>query len=134
MTDQERLRQYAMEYVADKAEESKLKKRIESNNTSIKQLLELLKQDEVKLDDGTTVVCDIRKRETLDEDKLLEKLHKYAPDTECIKTKEYIDMDILESEIYHSKLSDEALTAMDECRNVKEIPTLLIRKPKKEKN
>ena len=136
MADQEqldRLKQCATEYVADKAEESKLKKRIESNNTSIKQLMELLKKEEVELDDGSKVVYSVTKREVLDEELLIKKLKQFAPDTQCIKQKEYVDMDILESEIYKGDLSNEALSAMDECRNVKEVPTLNIKKAKKGK-
>ena len=133
MTDLERLKQCATEYVADKAEESRLKKRLESNNTSIKQLMEVLGKEDIELDDGSRVVYSLTKRESLDEDKLLVQLKKYAPDTQCIKTKEYIDMDVLENELYHEKLSQEALAAMDTCRNVKEIPTLNIRKAKKGK-
>lgn len=131
MTDAERLKQCATEYIADKAEESKLKKRIESNNTSIKQLMELLKTDEVELEDGSKVVYGITKRESLDEEKLIGLLKKFAPDTQCIKSKEYIDMDILESEIYKGDLSDEAMTAMYKCKNIKEVPTLTIKKAKK---
>lgn len=133
MTDEERLKQYATEYVADKAEESRLKKRIETNNASIKTLMEMLAKDNVELDDGSKVCYGITKRESLDEDKLLGVLKKYAPDTQCIKTKEYIDMDVLENEIYHDKLPDVAVSAMDACRNVKEIPTLTIKKAKKGK-
>ncbi len=133
MTDLEQLKQCAMEYVADKAEESKLKKRIESNNTSIKSLMEILKMEDVELDDGSKVHYGVTKKESLDEEKLLVQLKKYAPDTKCIKTKEYIDMDILESEIYHEQLPDEAMAAMDSCRNVKEVPTLTIKKAKKGK-
>ena len=133
MTDEERLKQYATEYVADKAEESKLKKRLESNNTNIKQLMEVLGKEDIELDDGSRVVYSITKRESLDEEKLLVQLKKYAPDTQCIKTKEYIDMDILENELYHDKIPEVALAAMDTCRNVKEIPTLNIKKAKKGK-
>ena len=129
----ERLKVCAAEYVADKAEESKLKKRLESNNSEIKELMRFFGQDEVELDDGTRVVYSVTQKTSLDEEKLLIQLKKYAPDTECIKTKEYIDMDILENEIYHEKLSAEALSAMDSCRNVKEVPTLNIRKAKKGK-
>lgn len=129
----ERLKVCATEYVADKAEESKLKKRLESNNSEIKELMQFFGQDEVELDDGTRVVYSVTQKTSLDEEKLLIQLKKYAPDTKCIKTKEYIDMDILENEIYHEKLSAEALSAMDSCRNVKEVPTLNIRKAKKGK-
>lgn len=131
MTDQEKLLQVATEYVRNKAELDALKKRVEGANTSIKQLMELLDVDEVKLEDGSRVVCGITKRESLDEEKAIKQLKKFAPDTGCIKTKEYIDMDILEGEIYRGNLSDEAMQALDTCRKIKEIPTLTIKKPKK---
>ena len=133
MTELEQLKKCATEYVSDKAEESKLKKRLESNNTSIKQLMELLKMEDVELDDGAKVHYGVTVKESLDEEKLLTQLKKYAPDTQCIKTKEYIDMDVLESEIYHEKLSAEAMAAMDTCRNEKLVPTLTIKKAKKGK-
>lgn len=133
MTDQEKLKQFATEYVKDKAELDTLKKRVDSTNTNIKQLMELLNTDEVELDDGSRVVYGITRRESLDEDKLLIQLKMYAPDTQAIQTKEYVDMDILENEIYHDKLSEEAMKALDSCRNVKEIPTLNIKKAKKGK-
>ena len=133
MTELEQLKKCATEYVSDKAEESKLKKRIESNNTSIKQLMELLQMEDVELDDGSKVHYGVTKKESLDEEKLLVQLKKYAPDTKCIKTIEYVDMDVLESEIYHDQLSAEALAAMDTCRNEKLIPTLTIKKAKKGK-
>ena len=133
MTELEQLKQCATEYVADKAAESKLKKRLESNNTSIKQLMELLKMEDVELDDGSKVHYGVTVKESLDEEKLLAQLKKYAPDTQCIKTKEYIDMDVLESEIYHDRLSAEAMAAMDTCRNEKLVPTLTIKKAKKGK-
>lgn len=129
----EQLKEWASEYVVAKATEGKLKKQIENLNANIKQSMELDKLNEVELDDGAKVCYSITKRESLDEEKLLAQLKKYAPNTQCIKTKEYIDMDILEGEIYHDKLSSEALAAMDTCRNVKEIPTLTIKKAKKGK-
>ena len=89
--------------------------------------------DDVELEDGSKVHYGVTKKESLDEDKLLVALKKYAPDPKCIKTREYIDMDILENEIYHDRLPSEALAAMVGCRNVKEIPTLTIKKAKKGK-
>lgn len=132
MTEQE-LKQLASEYVSAKREFDTLKKKTDNLNQSLKANMELSNLDGIELDDGSKVCLGITKRESLDEDKLLVQLKKYAPDTDCIKTKEYIDMDILENEIYHEKLSPEALAAMDSCRNVKEIPTLTIKKAKKGK-
>lgn len=132
MTEQE-LKQLATEYVTTKAEFDALKKRTDSLNQNLKANMELSNLDGIELDDGSKVCLGITKRESLDEEKLLVQLKKYAPETSCIKTKEYIDMDVLENEIYHDKLSQEALAAMDACREVKEIPTLTIRKAKKGK-
>ena len=130
MTEQE-LKQLASEYVSAKREFDTLKKKTDNLNQSLKANMELSNLDGIELDDGSKVCLGITKRESLDEEKLLVQLKKYAPDTDCIKTKEYIDMDILENEIYHERLSPEALAAMDSCRNVKEIPTLTIKKAKK---
>lgn len=131
MNELETLRQYAQEYVADKAEESVLKKRLEKNNANIKALMELLGLPDVELGDGSKVHYSVTKKTSLDEEKLIEYLHKFAPDTQCIKTKEYIDMDILESEIYHEQLPTEMVSAMEKCTHVKEVPTITIKKGKK---
>ena len=137
MTEQEmneksiELKLRAEEYAEDKATESSLKKRLESNNTSIKALMELLNQDEVELSNGSKVTYSITKRESLNEPKLIELLKQVAPETDCVMTKEYIDMDILEKEIYNGQLSDDALQAIEDCRIVKEFPVLNIKKAKK---
>ena len=132
MTEQE-LQQLAAEFVVAKGEADKFKKQADNLNSSLKRNLEMMNLDKVELPDGTTVNYGVQHRESLDEEKLIPLLHAFAPNTECIKKKEYIDMDILESELYHEKLSPEALAAMDTCRNVKEVPTLTIKKAKKEK-
>lgn len=131
MANKETLKQWAAEYVVAKREADKFKKQAENLNTNIKSAMEILNMDEVELDDGSKVAYSVSKQEGLDEEKLITQLHKYAPNTKCIKTKEYIDMDILESELYNEKLSDEALAALDTCRTVKEIPKLTIKKAKK---
>jgi len=132
MTEPE-LKQLANEYVFTKKEFDTLKKKTDSLNQSLKLNMEMSNLDDIELDDGSKVCLGITKRESLDEDKLLVQLKKYAPDTQCIKTREYIDMDILEKEIYNDKLSSAALSAFDACRNVKEIPTITIKKAKKVK-
>ena len=131
MEQMKQLRKRVNEYVADKAELGPLEKKVDSNNTAIKQLMELLGKDEIEADNGLRVVYGVSKTETLDEEKLLVMLKDLVPDTPCIKTKEYIDMDILESEIYHGRVSDDVMCALDACRETKEKVTLNIRKPKK---
>lgn len=132
MTEQE-LSKLAEEYVVAKREADKFKKQADSLNTDLKHAMETLDMEEIELEDGSRVHYGVTTKESLDEERLLIQLKKFAPDTQCIKTKEYVDMDILESEIYHDKLTAEALGAMDSCRNVKEIPTLTIKKAKKGK-
>lgn len=125
------LTQLAEDYVKYKNEITPIEKKCKSLNSSIKGLMEVLNLDEVPLENGTTVRYTVSKSESLDEYNLIKQLKHFAPFTKCIKTKEYIDMDILESEIYHGELSDDALCAMDSCRDVKEIVKLEIKKGKK---
>jgi hypothetical protein len=132
MTEQE-LQALAKEYVEQKAILDPLKKRVDSINSNIKLAMQALETDCVELEDGSKVVYSVSTSNDFNEEKLLAVLHKFAPDTQCIKTKEYIDTDILESELYHEKFSNETLEKMDECRVVKEIPKLTIKKAKKEK-
>lgn len=124
------LKLWAEEYVSVKAEADKYKKLSDNLNDNIKRGMELLGKEEVELADGSRVCYGITKRESIDEEKLIAQLHKYAPDTQCIKTKEYIDMEVLENELYKGDFSQDAMTAMDKCRIIKEIPTLNIRKSK----
>ncbi len=134
MSEQEKrlaeLQNLAENYLKVKPELDVLDKKCKSLNTSIKALMETLNFDAFAVGDKE-IVYSVQKRESLDEEKLIKQLKHFAPFTKCIKTKEYIDMDILEGEIYHGELSDDALCAMDSCRNVKEIPMLKIVKGKK---
>lgn len=125
------LKEKAIQYVNNKAELDVLDKRCKSLNTTIKSLMEILNIDEIPLDDGTVVKSSVITKESLDEEKLIIQLKKFAPQTSCIKTKEYIDTDVLENEMYHGDFSDEALKAMDSCRIVKETVRLDIKKKKK---
>ena len=130
MTEQD-LREMASAYIESKAELDKIKKRTDNLNADIKEAMELLNLEDVTFDDGSGVHYGITTKASLNEDMLLDKLKQFAPNTECIKTKEYIDMDILENEIYHDKLPKEAKDAMGDCMTTKEVPVLTIKKAKK---
>ena len=140
MTEQEQNEKYeelvtkATEYASDKATESELKKRLEKNNASIKSLMLELGQDSVETTNGKTICYGVTTRESLDEERAIIQLHKYAPNTSCIETKEVINMDKLESEIYHGELSAEALSALEGCKVTKETPTITIKKTKKKED
>lgn len=131
MTEQE-LNELAKAYIENKAELDILKKKVDKINAEIKSAMEDAKLNEVETDVGT-VKYGVTRKETLNEDMLLVKLKKLVPDTECIKTKEYIDMDVLESEIYHGYLPKDALQEMENCTSVKLTPVLTISKAKKGK-
>ena len=132
MTEQE-LKYLAQEYVEGKAELDKLKKRVDSINAQIKTEMENAKLNEVATESGAIVHYGKTRKESFDEDMLLIKLKQLMPDTDCIKTKEYVDMDILEGEIYHGLVPKDALIAMDKCKTVKLTPTLTISNKKKGK-
>ena len=132
MTEQD-LKILAQAYVEGKEQLDKLKKRIDKINLELKSAMESEKLDKVTTDTGAVVKCGITRKESFNEDMLISTLKRLSPDTECIKTKEYVDMDILEGEIYHGFISKNTLEEMDKCKAVKLIPTLTISKAKKGK-
>ena len=130
MLTKEQMDQLVAEFGANKTEFDRLKKLVESQKTDIKQQMDLLGDTDYSAG-GYKVHCSISTRETLNEEKLIQRLKKFAPNTGCIKTKEYIDMEVLENEIYHEKLSEDAMSALNECKEVKEVVTLTVKKEKK---
>lgn len=129
MLSKEQMDTLVSEFGKNDAEFKQLKKLVESQKTDIKQQLDLMGESDYS-SGGYKVHCSVSTRESLNEDKLIQRLKKFAPDTECIKTKEYIDMEVLENEIYHEKLSAEAMTALNECKESKEVVTLTVKKEK----
>ena len=90
---------------------------------------------------GWRVTCVTSTRETLNEEQLLQILkrdweNRYGESVPCpyIKTREYIDMDVLESVLYANEMPQSTLLEMDSCRNVTEVITLRCSraKPKKQ--
>ena len=50
---------------------------------------------------------------------------------DIIKTKSYVDMDVLESAIYNNLIPNDVLIEMNKCREIKQVQTLKITKSKK---
>ena len=81
----------------------------------------------------------IKTSESFEEEKFLHVLHntpslmKEAESLELIKTKEYIDMDRLESVLYHNQVSVDFTSELERYTSVKEIPTLTVTKIKEKK-
>lgn len=130
MLTKEQMDSLVEEFGKNDAEFKRLKKLVESQKTDIKQQLDLLGESDYS-SNSYKVHCSVSQRESLDEEKAIQRLKKFAPNTKCIKLKEYIDTDVLENEIYHEELSEEALSALNDCKNVKEVVTLTIKGAKK---
>lgn len=118
-------------YALNKNELDSYKKICDAENAEIKALMTELELDKASTEDYTATLS-IQHRETMDEDKLLEVLRNAGYADIVIRTKEYVDMDLLESAIYHEMIDKDTLLAMQRCKEVKEVQTLKISKRKKE--
>ena len=111
---------------------------VDADNAKIKAIMREREIKDYQVDDWKAVYS-VQRRESMNEDKLLDVLKKnwtaHNGSMQCpyIKTKEYIDFDILEDAIYRNELSNEVLMEMDTCKEVKEVETLKVSKVKEKK-
>lgn len=119
-------------YALNKNELDSYKKICDRENAEIKALMTELELDKAMTDDYVATLT-IQSRETMDEDMLLEVLINCGYKDLVVRTKEYVDMDLLENAIYNEKIDKETLLQMNNCKSVKEVPTLKVTKRKKEK-
>ena len=76
-------------------------------------------------------------RVSFKEDKLLIRLKEIVANKDSkefeglIKTKEYVDMDVLENLLYHNKFDEAEISSISSCQDIKNIPTLKVKKVKK---
>ena len=76
-------------------------------------------------------------RVSFKEDKLLIRLKEIVANKDLkefeglIKTKEYVDMDVLENLLYHNKFDEEEISSISSCQEIKNIPTLKVKKVNK---
>lgn len=119
------------QYAQNKAELDSYKKICDSENAQIKSIMKdlVLHHHEAGGYKATYVV---QKRETMNEEMLLKIAHHFHI-PEIVKTKEYIDFDILEKAIYDGKISEEILLEMDKAKEVKEVAILKVTKIKEGK-
>lgn len=118
-------------YALNKNELESYKKICDSENAEIKSIMNELELSKANTDDYIATLS-TQKRETMDEDMLLDVLRESGYADIVIRTKEYVDMDLLEDAIYHEKIDTETLLKMQNCKQVKEVQTLKITKRKKE--
>ena len=113
-----------------------LTKELESDKVTIKNQL-LAANVDTYIAGNYKVVRQVSYRTKVDEDKMLKVLKKdwenrYG-DQDCpyIKTKEYVDMDQLESVLYAGELPKEVLTELNNCQEKTEVVALKCSKVKK---
>lgn len=136
------LEELVLSYGAHNAEAKDLKKVCDAENAQIKEIM--VSDGLTEFTSGIyTAKYSVSKQESLNEEKALEILKKdwmnrnlgrdIHKDCPYIKTKEYIDMDALETVLYKGDIPQETLVELDGCRIVKEIPKLTIVKAKGDK-
>lgn len=142
MKTEEYLKDLVESYGLNKKENDDLKKVVDSQNKQIKELMEA--NDLTRFEsDNYKVSLSISVRDTIDEELLLSEARtfviadgvdlKSAEEVGLIKTKEYVDMDVLESLIYKGGISEEDLLKVDKCRDRKEVAMLRVSKIKRKK-
>ena len=105
------------------------KKDVDDRGKEIKQIMQDENLD--SFDTGSyTAKFTLQRRETMDEGKVIAILQKRGFDGKIVKLKPYVDMDALESAIYHDELPKEVQDELSACVIVKEIPTLKVVKNK----
>lgn len=108
------------------------KKDVDDRGKEIKQIMQGENLD--SFDTGSnTAKFTLQRRETMDESKVIAILQKHGFDAKIVKLKPYVDMDALESAIYHDELPKEVQDELSACVIVKEIPTLKVTKNKERK-
>ena len=120
---EEMLKKLVPLYDENKLKMDEYKKVVDDTNKKIKAIMAELNLESFEYD-GVEVVYSVSERKDFLEDKLIEKLRPYKI-RGIIKKREYVDMDILESAIYHDKIDAADLT---ECQTVKEVATLRIKR------
>ena len=127
----ENLNELVRAYISTKSDADCLKKVAEKHNNEIKKIMAELDMPEYTTDNGYTVKYISSTRTTMNEDKLLDKLLLMdgIPDG-LIKTKQYVDLDMLENLIYKGDLDKDILDSISGCVTEKEVVQLRISKAK----
>lgn len=108
------------------------KKQCDAENAQIKELMAKQKIKDFEVD-GITAKYVIQNKESMDEERLLVLLKERGYEN-VIRTKEYVDMDLLEDALYHDTIDKDTIIEMDKCKSVKEVIQLRISKKKEKRN
>ena len=128
----EKLEKLVPRYFAINEESKAIKKDVTKDSTDIKDILTSISMDSIDVGDFRVSLSHIDKS-YMDTDKLLAFVKAEFPtelQERVIKTREYIDEDVLESIMYKNEISDEIKASMAKCMVEKEELRLNIRKLK----
>ena len=129
--DLETLKSICANYISIKAEADKYDKLAKSDNAEIKRQMFALHLKSCDTDLGTVKISE-QESKSFREDDLIQYLKDNGVADGIVKMKEYVDMEALESAIYHEKLSKEVVAGMSSCEDKKVTIKLLISKKKGE--
>ena len=116
-----------------KSQADSLKKELDVDNATIKELMAQSDSTEYEVD-GWVAKYSVQERESLDEQKLLQIIKDAGVQKEgLIKTVEILDMEVLEDLLYKDEIPAEVVANMDSCRSIKEVVTLRVSRKKKKK-
>lgn len=118
-------------YALNKSELDSYTKICKEENEQIKAALVELGQNEYSAG-GYTVKRTVAVKESMNEAKLLEVLRQNGIDL-AIKTREYVDMDVLEAYLYNNTPSADLARQIDSCRTTTETVQLRLSKTKAKK-
>lgn len=114
-------------FFEDKQRLDKYKKFTETANQEIKDLMHKLNINEFETDSSLIAKLTHKQSESFNEEKLLAKM-KELNIPGIIKTREYVDMDALENQIYLGNIDASKLS---NCRETKKVVTLKVTKKSK---
>lgn len=115
-------------YALNKQELDSYKKLVENDNKTIKDIM-LKEGKKVAVSGDFEASCTISNRVSVDEEKLLDVI-KASGFTNLIRTKEYVDSDLLENAVYHGEIDKATLEKIAECNKSTEVVTLKVKRLK----
>lgn len=122
------LEELIVTYAENKSEMDSYKKLVNRDNALIKELMQEQQITEKEVD-GWQAKITTKKSESFNEDKLLAIAKERNLD--IIRTKEYVDTDIMEELIYNGVITKEDLLEIAKAKEVKETIELRVKKVKK---
>jgi len=123
-----KLEELIVTYAENKSEMDSYKKLVNRDNALIKELMQEQKITEKEVD-GWQAKITTKKSESFNEDKLLAIAKERNLD--IIRTKEYVDTDIMEELIYNGTITKDDLLEIAKAKEVKETIELRVKKVKK---